>query len=57
MKYKQLVIQRLEQLENQIKVLQNGRNFPNAEALRNHEQAISENIEQIKTFVNQNQEE
>lgn len=55
MKYKQLVLTKLEQLENQIRVLKAG--FRIREEFRSAEDALTENLEQIKTLINQNQEE
>lgn len=59
MKYKQLILEKIEYLENRIKTLrsQNGSHRTTFEEVRETEDSISETIGDIKTLINSNFEE
>ncbi len=58
MKYKQLIIEKIERLENHLKVVRSGNHsLASREEKQNWEDRIDENIQQIKTLINQNHEE
>lgn len=57
MKYKELVIRKLEELENKVSVARGGkRHLTEEEEVRAWE-TIGEKIEDIRTLINQNHEE